>query len=113
MFLLALQSLHLAQRRFQATAPLACGAASGSGLALGYLLFVRRLRIQDPHLLARQCQMRFDLLLTPKRVAAGIGFDLGAIQRHPFHGNQPLGTQHAEHLHKQIVEPALELRAEA
>jgi len=39
--------------------------------------------------------MRRDLFLAAKTVAAGIGFNLGAVQRDAFQRDQALGTQHA------------------
>ena len=55
-------------------------------------------------LLSRQSQMSIQLVFTPKRVATRIGLDLGAIQGDSFHGDQAFGTQHAQHLHEQIVQ---------
>ena len=56
--------------------------------------------------------MRLQLLPPPEAVAARTGLDLGAVQRHPFHGDQTLGAQHAQHLHKQIVQRRLVAGAE-
>jgi hypothetical protein len=38
--------------------------------------------------------MGFYLLLAPKSVATGVGFDLSAIQGDPFHGDQPFSAKH-------------------
>src|SRR5271156_2671111 len=102
-FLALLQALHFTKRRLQATDPLPRRAALGSGLTFGYFLFLRGLFVHLLYLLSRQSQMSFDLFLASKRVAAGIGLDLGAIQSVPLHGNQPLGAQHAYHLYKQVL----------
>ena len=55
--------------------------------------------------------MGFELFLAPKGVSAGIGFDLGTIQRDPLHTDQTLGTQHTHHLHEQIVQSLFVVRA--
>ena len=68
--------------------------------------------IQYPHLLAGQLQMRFQLLFAAEAVAPSIGFDFRAVQRHPLQRDQSLGAQHAQHLHEQIIQSCLVLRAE-
>src|ERR1700684_2184931 len=57
--------------------------------------------------------MGFDLLLAPKCVSTGVGFNLGAIQRHPFPGDQSFSTQHPHPLHKHAIERVLVIRTES
>jgi hypothetical protein len=51
--------------------------------------------------------MRFQFLFAAEPVASGIGFDFGSVQRHPLQRDQPLGAQHAQHLHEQIIQSCL------
>jgi hypothetical protein len=58
------------------------------------------LRIQQSNLFACKRQMCLDLLSPTEGVAARVGFDLRAVQRHAFHGDQSFGAEHAQHLHQ-------------
>jgi hypothetical protein len=87
--------------------------AASSRLARCQLLLVRGLRVQHAHLFARDSQMRRNLFLAAKTVPAGIGFNLGAVQRDAFQRDQALSTQDAQHLREQIVECGLVVGADA
>jgi hypothetical protein len=50
----------------------------------GRALLLLAFCVQDAHLLACQFQVHFEFLFATEGVAAGIGFDFGAAQRHPF-----------------------------
>ena len=73
----------------------------------GHLLLFGRLFLHEPHLLARQFQVRLQLLLAAEGVAASVGFDLRPVQRYALQGDQTFGTQHPQHLHEKIVQPRL------
>ncbi len=51
--------------------------------------------------------MRCQRLLAAEGVAARIGLDLRAVQRHPLQGDQTLGAQHPQYLREQIVQRRL------
>src|SRR5271156_432294 len=105
-----LKTLDLTHGCFQATLPLLRSAALRSSMTLSHFLFVCGLCVHLLDLLLRQSQMSFELFLAPKGVSAGVGFDLGTIQRHPLHADQTLSTQHTHHLHKQIIQSLFVVR---
>ena len=107
LFLLALHSLHFAHRRFQTTLALPCRPPPRRHLPPGPLLLCGRFLLHQPNLLARPLQVSLQLLLAAEGVAAGMGFDLRPVQRHPLQGDQTFRTQHSQHLHEQIVQRRL------
>src|SRR5262249_25623383 len=98
--LFSLQALHFTNGRLQMADPLPRRASPGCRLSRGCGFFLLTFCIQNAHLLARQLQMSFELVFAPEAVTARVGFDLGAVQRHPLQRDQSFATQHAEHLHK-------------
>ncbi len=113
MFLRLLQALDFAHRRFQPTDSLPCGTSLRRRPPARAFLFFFRLRVQPAHLLARQLQVRRQLLFAPEAVAARIRLDLRPVQCYPFQRDQPLGAHHAQHLHEQIVQRRFMIGTEA
>ena len=95
------------RRRSQTALALPCRSPPRRHLPPGPLLLGGRFFLHQPHLLARQLEVRFQFLLAAEGVAPGVGFDLRPVQRHALQGDQTFRTQHPQHLHEQIVQPRL------
>ena len=76
------------------------------------LLFLLRLLVHQPYLLLAELQVRRQCLGAAKRVAAGVGANLGAVLGDPLECDQTFRAEQAQHLRKQVIERLFMARAE-